>query len=157
MHIQARARTAKSPADLLEFLRVLDRDDGDGRINIEGVTGPAVEDGGFFCFAVAHRRARQAHDRLTDAGYHVEWTKALYRERIPPHAGSGSTPAPAVDDPNQPGVLAGIIERAKDSQIAGGRPIHEVMIGAVTGQPGVFFAQVTFVGTPWSDLPDDDD
>ena len=155
MHIQSRAKTAKSPADLLEFLKVLDRDDGDGPINIEGITGSDIEHGGFFCFVVEHGRARHAHERLTAEGYRVQWTKAVYRERIPPPASANVTPDP--DDPNQPGVLAGIIERAKGSQVAGGRPIHEVMIGAKTGDPGVFFVQVTFVDTPWTDIPDADD
>jgi hypothetical protein len=156
MHIQARAHTAKSPPDLLEFLRVFDRDDEHGGpINIEGVSGARVEGGGFLCFTVEHGRVRNAHARLTAESYRVQWTRAIHKERIPPLAGSGA--ALAADDPNQPGVLAGIIERAKGSQVAEGRAIDCVLIGARTGEPGVFYAQVTFVGDPWSDVPNDDD
>ena len=156
MHIQARARTQRSPADLLEFLKVLDRtDEHGGPINVEGVTGAKLEGGGHLCFTVEHGRVQNAHDRLTGERYRVEWTKAIHKERIPPQAGSGVTPAS--DDPNQPGVLAGIIERAKASQVAEGRPIDCVLIGAKTGEPGVFYAQVTFAGDPWSDAPDDND
>jgi hypothetical protein len=156
MHIQARAKTARSEANLHTFLEILDQtDEHGGPINVEGVSGARVEQGGFFCFTVEHGRVGNAHARLTRERYRVQWTKAIHTERIPPLAGSGVTPA--TDDPNQPGVLAGIIERAKGSQIAEGRPIDCVLIGAKTGEPGVFYAQVTFVGDSWGDAPDDDD
>lgn len=157
MHIQARAMPSRSPANLADFLRELAADPAQGRdaINIEGVTGASVEQGGHFVFTVQHGRARDAHDRLTDAGYRCEWTTDMYREPIPPDAGSNVA---SDDDPNQPGVLLGIVERAKGSNIAAGRDIDTVMIGAFTGQPGRFFVQVCFHGSDWTDdRPNEDD
>lgn len=158
MHIQARAKPSKSPADLAAFLRELAADPATNRdaINVEGVSGASVEQGGHFVFTVQHGRARDAHDRLTDAGYRCEWTTDMYREPVPPDQGSGAVASD--DDPNQPGVLLGIVERAKGSNIAAGRDIDTVMIGAFTGQSGHFFVQVCFHGSDWrDDRPDQDD
>lgn len=161
MHIQAKAKAALSPADLGSFLRTV-TGPPEHEINIEGVTGCNVEgdEPGDFVFAVEHGRAALAHDRLTapqetaegEKAYAVWWTKDLYVEDVPSAQGVGT------DDPNQPGVLLGIIERAKGSQIAGGRQIDTVLIGARTGQPGIFGVQVTFIGSAWStDRPSDED
>ena len=150
MHIQARAKPARSPADVVEFLRVLA--DGDP-INVEGVTGSGIEEGGHLVFAVAHDREQDAHTRLADQGYRCQWTNEVYFEAIPPDAAWGEEP-----DPNQPGVLVGIIERAKASGVAGGRPIDTLLLGAVTNEPGRFFAQVTFVGARWrNEVPTTED
>jgi hypothetical protein len=149
MHIQARAKPSKSPPDLAEFLGVLAGvDPGVERINIEGVTGSAVESGGHFVFAVTHGREWDAHDRLTDAEYTCEWTDNLYAEKIPPDGASDEEP-----DPNQPGVLHGIVVRAKRPNTDNKEPISEVLLGAFTNQPGRFFAQVTFDGTVWQNEP----
>ena len=156
MHIQAKAQVTASPADLAKFLKVLVGPPED-EINIEGVTGARIEadPAGEFVFAVEHGRAGDAHDRLVEAGYTVQWTTDLYKERIP---GPLAQDPP---DPNQPGVLLGIIERATESGIAAGREIDTVLVGLRTGQPGVFGVQVTFIGSAWStDHPgpaDDDD
>ena len=56
-----------------------------------------------------------------------------------------------------PGVLAGIVARAKGSSLAAGRALHEVMIGAETGREGHFFVQVTFQGAAWHDGEPDED
>ena len=160
MHIQARSKPQRSPANLAEFLEVIGAPNADGdRINVEGVTGSALEHGGHFCFTVEHGRARETHDRLTESRYTVEWTRDVYAEKVPPDSNVASPLAPAEEpDPNQPGVLAGMIQRAKDSPLAAGRTVHEVMIGAFTGQPGTFFVQVTFQGADWSsDRPTDED
>jgi hypothetical protein len=152
MHIQAKAAPARSPADLAEFLRVLaasDRSDRDA-INIEGVTGAALESGGHLVFTVAHDREQEAHDWLTDERYTCSWTKDLYHETIPPEQ-------VVEPDPNQPGVLAGIVQRAKDSSIADNREIDTVLLGAFTDEPGHFYVQVTFVGSTWMDHPEADD
>ena len=51
MHIQSRAKPSRSDADLVPFLAILaDRSRPGGEINLEGVTGSALEHGGFFCF-----------------------------------------------------------------------------------------------------------
>ena len=152
MHIQAKAQVTASPADLARFLKVLVGPPED-EINIEGVTGAGIEGdpAGEFVFAVEHGRAADAHDRLAEAGYAVQWTTDLYRERIP------GPLAQDPDDPNKPGVLLGIIERATESGIAAGRAIDTVLVGLRTGKPGVFGVQVTFIGSAWSpDRPGDD-
>lgn len=152
MHIQARARPSKSPADLIEFLRVLAETDQAEAINIEGVTGSGLEDGGHLVFAVEHEREQEAHTRLGDQGYRCQWTNDLYHEAIPPGASLNQGPDPSQEpDPNRPGVLLGIVQRAKESGLAGGRAVDTLLVGAVTDEPGRFFAQVTFVGTEWRD------
>lgn len=155
MHIQSRAKPSRSDADLVPFLAILaDRSRAGGEINVEGVTGSAVEHGGFFCFVVEHGKLRLAHERLRDERYRLQWTKDLYAEAIPPERRAGVV---SDDVPNVPGVLAGIVARAKGSQLAAGRPIHEVLIGAETGRPGHFFVQVTFQGATWHDSEPDED
>ena len=149
MHIQAKAQTTASPADLAKFLTVLVGPPED-EINIEGVTGARIEadPAGEFVFAVEHGRAGDAHDRLVGAHYNVLWTTDLYTERIP---GPLAQDPP---DPNQPGVLLGIIERAS----ASGREIDTVLVGLRTGKPGVYGVQVTFMDSVWSpDRPVEDD
>jgi hypothetical protein len=151
MHVQARSNPALSPADLAPFLEVLAADLGRGPVNIEGVTGAALELEGKFVFTVAHGFEQDAHDRLTGAGYDLEWTKDLYKEKIPPDQVTS-------DDPNQPGVLFDIVSRAKGSTEFGGRLIDHVLIGAFTDEPGRFYCQVTFVDSEWvSDGPPPDD
>lgn len=158
MHVQARALPNLSPDDLAKFLRVLapDADAGRDGINIEGSGGAAVESGGHFVFTVTHGRLREAWDRLTEVGYRVEWTDDLYAEAVPPDASQGR--AGHQQDPNQPGVLLGIVERAKASELAAGRNIDCAVIGAVTDEPERFFVQVTFAGSTWrDDRPKHDD
>jgi hypothetical protein len=150
MHVQARAAPTASPTDLAAFLRVLASDveaDRDA-INIEGGGGTGVELGGKFVFVVTHGRFRDAWDRLDALHYTCEWTEDLYAEKVPPDQTQGDTTQP--QDPNKPGVLLGVVERAKDSDIAAGRNIDTVLIGAFTDEPERFFVQVTFEGSEWS-------
>ena len=151
MHVQARAKPARSPADLAAFLQELaaDADADRDAINVEGVGGASIEQGGNFVFAVADGREGDAHDRLDAVGYRCEWTTDVYHEEIPP-AATSETVQPSDEDPNRPGVLVGIIQRAKGSTIADGRNIDTVLIGAFTDRPGHFFAQVTFEGARWT-------
>ena len=151
MHVQARAAPTTSPADLEAFLRVLAPDVEQDRdnINIEGGAGTAVELGGKFVFVVTHGRFRDAWDRMHHDGYTCEWTEDLYAEEVPPDQAQDGTASE--QDPNQPGVLLGVVERAKASDIAGGRNIDTVLIGALTDEPGRFFIQVTFEGSEWRD------
>ncbi len=65
MHLQIRARPSRSPASLLDFLEVLEREG----INIEAAGGSNVERGGEFAFAVAHEQVQTAMDALAGAGY----------------------------------------------------------------------------------------
>ena len=151
MHVQARASTAASPADLAAFLKELAASEAEGRdaINVEGVAGAGIETGGLFVFAVDNGREGEAHDRLTNKGYTCEWTTDLYHEEIPRRHGPSDFEAAAQDDPNQPGVLLGIIERAKGTR-DGGRTIDTVLVGAFTRRPNRFYAQVTFEDSAWS-------
>ena len=105
MHVQAKAAPAASPADLAEFLKVLaaNRDTDRDAINIEGVSGAALERGGEFVFTVTHGRAREAHDRLTAARYTVKWCWDLYSEMIPPEDGAGGFAVSDDDDPTDRG------------------------------------------------------
>ena len=159
MHIQARAQPQKSPPDVVEFLRVMAGRPGEDPINIEGVTGSRVENGGHLNFAITHEREQECHDRLGVEGYRCQWTNDLYAEMIPPDESSDPGAIANVEsDPNQPGVLLGILERARDSGIAAGRPVDEILIGAFTNEPGRFFVQVTFVGAHWRDeVPSEED
>ena len=149
MHAQAKSQTAASPADLRQFLTVLTPPQETDKINIEGVTGFNVEEDGWFHFTVEDGREAEAHDLLSV--YRPQWTTDLYHEEI--DAGSS--------DPNQPGVLLGIIQNATESDVAAGRAIDTVLIGACTGEQGKFYVQVTFIGSTWSEQapgphPDDD-
>ena len=159
MHIQARAQPQKSPPDIVEFLRVLAGRAGEEPVNIEGVTGSRVENGGHFVFAITHGREQEADDRIKGDGYRCQWTNDLYAEKIPPDpSDQGSNFTAEEPDPNQPGVLLGILERARESGIAAGRPVDEILFGAFTNEPGRFFVQVTFVGAHWQDeVPTDQD
>lgn len=145
MHIQSRSVTALSPADLVAFLEVLADDVGDGPINVEGVTGSALEKGGTFAFSLPHDRQEEGVQRLRNAGYTVDETEDLYFEPVP------SAQDNDANDPNHPGALVTILRNARDSQIAAGRPIHEILIGAVTNSPGDFYVQVTFADPPFFD------
>ena len=132
MHIQSRAKPSRSDADLVPFLAILaDRSRAGGEINVEGVTGSAVEHGGFFCFVVEHGKLRLAHERLRDERYRLQWTKDLYAEAIPPERRAGVV---SDDVPNVPGVLAGIVARAKGSQLAAGRLLGVYLIGYGIGR-----------------------
>jgi hypothetical protein len=145
MHIQAKSKTALSPADLARFLgNLVEETEGEPPINIEGVTGSAVEEDGFFVFAVEHGREREADRRVRKYG--CQWTKDVYAEEIP------SSP-----DPNVPGVLLEIIQNATTSPEAAGRPIDHVLVGMKTGAPGVLYVQVSFIGSVWENHPPHED
>jgi hypothetical protein len=139
MHIQAKSHTAASPANLADFLDVLAEDvPGEGQINVEGVTGCGIETGSGIVFSLSHDQHEIGVARLRDRGYTVDENSDLYAEEID-------------GDPNQPGVLARIIRRAKESPEANGRPIDAVLVGAVTGQAGLFYVQVSFIDAPFFD------
>jgi len=135
MHVQAKSAPALSPPDLAAFLKVIGDD-----INIEGVSGCGVErDGGEIVFTVAHGQEVQAHELLTDAGYTVQWTSDLYAEEI------------SLQSANEPGTLAGIIERARES-LATSRSIDTVLVGSFTGGSGLY-CQCTWTDASWQSEP----
>ena len=124
MHIQAKAQTTASPADLAKFLTVLVGPPED-EINIEGVTGARIEadPAGEFVFAVEHGRAGDAHDRLVGAHYNVLWTTDLYTERIPGPLAQDPPPLgalPPVEHPPQRlpgGGQAALVEEAQSPEV----------------------------------------
>lgn len=145
MHAQIRSMTALSPADVGAFLAVL-ADPANGEpINIEGVAGSSLETGGRLALSLPHERRDEAVHRLRGFGYEVEEVPEVYSEEIPVELQFGT------EDPNQPGRLWQIVANAKASPIAAGRPIHEILIGAVTGEPGRFYVQVTFADADFFD------
>ena len=132
MHVQARSVPAASPPDLVAFLNVI------GNINIEGVSGGAVEDGGQIVFTVEHGQEALAHELLTNAEYTVQWTTDLHAEEIHPELA------------HKPGTLAEIVGRARGS---GARKVDTVLIGTFTGESGGFYCQCTWTDATWQSEP----
>ena len=126
MHAQAKSTTAACPGRSASIPRGPESDAPRRQqpINIEGVTGCGVEDGGQFPFAVKHGREAEAHDAS------ATYTRSGRTTCTARRSADGSA------DPNQPGVLLGIIEHATASSEANGRAIDTVLIGQRTGEPG---------------------
>ena len=146
MHIQAKSTAAASPANLADFLAVLAEDvPNEGRLNVEGITGCGAETGWGVVFTMHHDHFELGVARLQSRGYTVELNDDIYVEEIVPSAAGG------IDDMNRPGVLAEIIQNAKDSPTAKGRPIDTVLVATRTGDPGRFYVQVSFVDDAFFD------
>jgi hypothetical protein len=135
MHAQARAKPVASPPDLEAFMRVLSEPTTPpGQptrtpINIEGVTGTALELGGEFVFSVEHGREAQAQAWLEEAGYRVTFDEDIHAVEL-----SG----------NQPGQLLSIIREASGPNLMDGKVIRDILIGEFTGDPGHFYVQIKF-------------
>jgi len=138
MHIQAKSKTALSPSNLAAFLAVLGDPANGDPINIEGVAGGSLEVGGDFAFSLPHDKHDEGVERLRAAGYKVEETNDLYAEEVD-------------GNPNSPGKLWAIIQRAKDSPEAHGRAIQDVLVGMTTNAPHRVYVQVTFSEEPFWD------
>ena len=106
MHMQIRATPAKSPASLVEFLKVLQR------INIVAAGGSNIEQGGEFAFAVEHGEECAAMTALADAGYRPTLVKVE---------------TCTLD--NVPGALLACVARVTDLNAAEGRVIKDISIG----------------------------
>jgi hypothetical protein len=130
-HAQTKSGTSASPADLEALLERL------AALNIEGVSGTSLEADGLIHLAVEHGHEGEVHDALAE--YHPKWTTDLFVEEFD---------AQAVV---QPGILLGIIQRAK--QANPGRAIDTVLTGVRSDAPGIFYVQVTFVGSDWTNDP----
>lgn len=147
MHIQAKSHTAASPANLADFLAVLAEDvPNEGPINVEGVTGCGIETGAGIVFTMHHDQFETGVARLQSRGYTVDVNTDLYAEEVVAGPNGG------IEDMNQPGVLAKIIQNAKDSPVCGGRPIDTVLVGSHTGDPGKFYVQVSFIDEPFFEV-----
>ena len=140
MHVQARARTSASPEDVEAFLKVLSEPeaptDGEPReaINIEGVTGTDLEDGGRIVFSFDHDREADVRAWLKEAGYHeVEFLNADAGEIFWQELGG-----------NAPGQLLNAIRAGKAVPSNTGKRVRDVLIGQETQEPHRFYVHVSF-------------
>ena len=138
MHVQARAVPATSPADVEAFLKVLSEpetpagEDERKPINIEGVTGADLENGGRIVFSFDHDRVDDVRTWLRDAGYQeVEFLNADDNEFFWAELGG-----------NAPGQLLNAIRSGKG--VNSGKRIKDVLIGQETQSPNRFYVHVTF-------------
>ena len=132
-HAQAKSGTSASPASLETLLDKL------ADFNLEGVSGTQLEADGFLHFAVEHGAEQDVHTALAD--YHPKWTTDLYTETL------------GIQELGVRGVLLGIVQRARQSALAAGRPIDTVLTGVDPNNPSTFYVQITFVGSDWSSEP----
>jgi hypothetical protein len=108
MHLQIRAAPAKSPASLLDFLGVIERQG----INILTAGGSDLEQGGEFAFTVAHEQIADAMRALAEEGYRPSLVK--------------------VDSywmTNEPGQLRAQVAKVTEINAASGRAIVDIAIG----------------------------
>ena len=98
-----------------------------------------LEADGFLHFAVAHGQEADVHAALE--AYHPKWTTDLYVEQL------------GNQEMGVPGTLRGVVQRARQSASAAGRPIDTVLTGVDPASPGTFYVQITFVGSDWSSDP----
>lgn len=127
-HAQAKSGTSASPADLEALLERLEA------FNLEGVSGTQLEADGLLHFVVEHGQESAVHDAIAE--YHPRWTTDVFTQEI------------TAQQVGQAGVLRGIVQDAR--AFGNGRPIDTVLTG-VSG--GVFYVQVTFVGSNWTSDP----
>ena len=108
MHLQIRTMPAQSPADLGEFLAVLER----AGLNIVAAGGSNVELGGEFAFAVDDGLEEAAVAILEEAGYHPRVVEVDLCWMI-----------------NEPGQLLACITNAIRKNASTGRKIKDLAIG----------------------------
>jgi hypothetical protein len=147
-HAQTKSNTSSSPPNIEDFLGALNPPGllWHQRINVEGAFAHAVElaEGdvgkGEVRLAIEDGSLVEAHNRLTNAGYTLEWTTDLHHEILPsaPH-------------PNRPGTLLETIQKAKSANA--GREIDSVLIGQRSAGNRQFFVQVTFLDSTWTGQP----
>ena len=130
MHIQAKAKAAKSPPDLEAFLRVLSepatpQNPNRQPVNIEGISGDDLETSGYVTFSFDHDRVQQVREWLEEAGL---------RGRHVLERGAG-WPLPGRDRPNDPGQLLAAVRAATQQNLASGRIIKTALIGQETQSP----------------------
>jgi hypothetical protein len=138
MHIQAKAKAAKSPPDLEAFFKVLsepataDHPDREP-INIEGISGDDAETSGYVTFTFDHDRQQDVADWLDEAGYKdVTFTDADHNEHFQRIA------------VNEPGQLLAAIRDATTQNLSQGRLIKTVLIGQETQAPNRSYVNITF-------------
>jgi hypothetical protein len=139
MHIQAKAKAAKSPPDLEAFFKVLSDPEAPGGqpprepINIEGVAGDDLETSGYVTFTFDHDRLADVQAWLTEAEYQdVTFTDTEQGEHFQRIAA------------NEPGQLLAAIRDATTQNLAAGRLIKTVLIGQETRAPNRFYVNIAF-------------
>jgi hypothetical protein len=108
MHKQIRTKPSKSPADLREFLAVLEAKG----VNIEAAGGGEVEHGGEFAFAVEHHKEDSAKEILEKAGYEPRIVDVDHC---------------ALD--NRPGALLECVAKVAEKNARLGRVIRDISVG----------------------------
>ncbi len=138
MHIQAKAKAAKSPPDLEAFFKVLSdpatpQDPNRQPINIEGVAGDDLETSGYVTFTFDHDRLTDVEEWLREAKYEdVTFTNTDNGEHFQRIAA------------NEPGQLLAAIRDATTQNLAAGRLIKTVLIGQETQAPNRFYVNISF-------------
>ncbi len=120
MHLQIRTVPAHSPADLVEFLRVL----AEAEINIEIAGGSNVEFGGQFAFAVQEGQEAEAMRVLQEARYEPQLVEVVDCMLT-----------------NEPGQLLACITSIAQSNAESGKAIRDISVG-VPGEDGLIPVQV---------------
>jgi hypothetical protein len=138
MHIQAKAKAAKSAPDLEAFLKVMSepatpQNPNRQPINIEGVSGDDLETSGYVTFSFDHDRAQQVRDWLEEAGYtDVTFSNA---------EDGGHFQTVLVDEPGQ---LLAAVREATTQNLAFGRIIKTVLVGRETQPPNRLYVNISF-------------
>ena len=138
MHIQAKAKVAKSAPDLEAFLTVLsDPATPDHpnrqRINIEGVSGDDLETSGYITFSFDHDRAQDVRDWLDEAGY---------KDVTFSNADAGDHFQAVIS--NDPGQLLEAVREATTQNLSSGRIIKTVVVGQETQAPNRLYVNIAF-------------
>jgi hypothetical protein len=138
MHIQARAKAARSAPDLDAFFTVLsdpatpDHPDREP-INIEGVAGDDLETSGYVTFSFDH-------DRVDDV---VAWlAEAGYRDVVIQNAEHGDFFQAVMAD--EPGQLLAAIRAATALNLAQGKIIKTMVIGLETQSDKRSYVNISF-------------
>ncbi len=135
MHIQARAKPAKSAPDLEAFFKVLSEPTpGRTAINIEGVTGSDVETGGEIVFTFDHDREADVRAWLDQENY---------KDVTFLNAEAGEIFWAELSE-NTPGQLLQAIRSASTENLPSGKLIKDVVIGQETQPPHRFYVQISF-------------
>ena len=138
MHIQAKAKAAASPPDLVAFLKVLSepatpQNPNRQPVNIEGISGDDLETSGYVTFSFDHDRGQQVRDWLEEAGYtDITFSNAEDGDHFQ---------AVIVDEPGQ---LLAAVREATSQNLAFGRIIKTVLVGRETQPPNRLYVNISF-------------
>ncbi len=145
MHVQARASTSASPADLETFLKWIsdpDQLEGHAAVNIEGVGGSHVEHrDGEFVFSFDHDRVEEVRDLLGRYNPTFFYGRMDSDDDLNPDRDGTIFWARLAE--NTPGQLLAAIQAARESDVGKDKEIKDVLIGQETGGTQ-FYVQISF-------------